>query len=251
MYRREVLHGDEILYVVGVDQTLHFDQVFTVLKRMKYDWADHCHHIAFGMYRFKDIGKMSTRKGNVIFMEDVLERAIKDVDQLMSEKITDNSLRSKIAEIVGIGAIIFNDLKNDRQKNVDFDWASVLNFEGDSGPYLQYVVVRCKSIERKLGEPIRLEMPKPLDSVEEQNLILAILSFDETLSAAYRNFKPNILATYLLDLSHAFNVFYHHHKVLQETDLDLRQGRLALCKATQMVLEKGLDILGIRSPDQM
>lgn len=251
MYRKEVLNGDEILYVVGVDQTLHFDQVFTVLKRMGFEWSKDCHHIAFGMYRFKDMGKMSTRRGNVIFMEDVLERAIKEVDQLMVSKINEPDVRKKIAEIVGIGAIIFNDLKNDRQKNVDFDWSTVLNFEGDSGPYLQYVVVRCKSIERKLGHQIQLEMPKALNSKEEQSLMLCLLSFDETLTTAYRNYKPNILATYLLDLSHAFNVFYHHHSVLQEPDQDLRQGRLALVKATQLILEKGLAVLGIRSPEQM
>lgn len=194
---------------------------------------------------------MSTRRGNVIFMEDVLQKAIEEVDRMMADRLTDAGERKQISQTVGIGAVIFNDLKNDRQRNVDFDWATVLNFEGDSGPYLQYVAVRCKSIERKLGQSITLEMPKPLTSLEEQSLLLLLLSFDETLTAAYRNFKPNILATYLLDLSHAFNVFYHHHKVLQEPDLDLRQGRLALVKCTQVVLERGLAVLGIQAPEQM
>lgn len=251
IFRKEVLKGDEILYVVGVDQNLHFEQVFKVLERMGYSWAQNCHHIAFGMYRFKDLGRMSTRKGNVIFMEDVLQRAIDEVANLMTDKITDPLERRKTAEVVGIGAIIFNDLKNDRQKNVDFDWGQVLNFEGDSGPYLQYVAVRCQSIERKLGGSIKLEMPKALVSKEEENLVLTLLSLDETLTQAYRTYRPNVLASYLLDLSHCFNVFYHHHKVLQEPDQDLRQSRLALVKSTQMVLERGLSILGIKSPEQM
>lgn len=251
IYRHDVLKGDEILYVVGVDQTLHFQQVFEVLKKMGYDWAGNCHHIAFGMYRFKDMGKMSTRRGNVIFMEDVIDRAIEEVKEIIEQKNPNLADKQKVAEQVGVGAIVFNDLANDRIKNVDFDWKSVLDFEGDSGPYVQYCVVRCKSLERKLGRSIKLEMPTALNSDEEKTLMLMLMTYGETLSNAYRAYKPNIVATYLLALCRAFNHFYHKHSVLQEPDAKIQQSRLALTKATQIVLEKGLAVLGIQAPDQM
>ncbi len=255
IYRHEVLKGDEILYVVGVDQILHFQQVFEVLKKMGFEWAQSCHHIAFGMYRFKDIGRMSTRKGNVVFMEDVIERAIGFVEKLIEEKNPELKNKTEVAQKVGVGAIIFNDLMNDRIKNVDFDWDRVLDFEGDSGPYVQYCVVRCKSIlkkyEEKTGNTVSFQMPTALSSDEERALMLNLLNYADTLSAAYRQYKPNILSTYLLDLCKSFNHFYHKHKILSGENQDEMLSRLALVRITQTFLEKGLGVLGIQAPEQM
>jgi len=250
MYRHEVLKGQHILYVVGVDQNLHFKQVFRVLERMGFDWAKNCHHIAFGMYGFKDIGKMSTRKGNVIFMDDVLEKAIEMVRQVIEQKNPDLENKELVAKQVGIGAIIFNDLMNDRIKNVDFDWTRVLDFEGDSGPYVQYGQVRCNSLIKKYGKEINREFEVELTSNEERNLIKTLLNYDEVLSNAYRTYRPNVVTQFLLDVCRAFNHFYQKQKILTG-DPALLKSRMTLVLNTRDVLVAGLKILGIESPEVM
>jgi len=250
IYRHEVLKGDKILYVVGVDQTLHFQQVFGVLKKMGYDWAENCYHIAFGMYRFKDEGKMSTRRGRVIFMDDVLEKAIEIVRKIIDEKNPGMPEKEKVAQQVGVGAIIFNDLMNDRIRNVDFDWEKALDFEGDSGPYVQYCQVRCNSLIRKYGEKIERKFTVNLDSPEERELIKVLLSYDQTLKAAFRSFKPNVVAQYLLDLCRAFNQFYQRHRVL-DGEANLKASRMLLIQITRDIIRDGLKVLGIPSPEVM
>jgi arginyl-tRNA synthetase len=250
IYRKEVLKGDKILYVVGVDQTLHFNQVFGVLAKMGYPWAADCHHISFGMYRFKDEGKMSTRRGRVIFMDDVLEKAIEIVQKIIAEKNPEMPNKDKIAEQVGVGAIIFNDLMNDRVKNVDFDWEKVLDFEGDSGPYVQYCQVRCNSLIKKYGEKIERKFSVDLESPEERDLVKHLLSYDEALASSFRTFRPNIVAQYLLDLCRAFNHFYQKHRVL-DGEANLKASRMLLIQITRDVIRDGLKVLGIASPEAM
>jgi arginyl-tRNA synthetase len=250
IYRREVLKGDKILYVVGVDQMLHFQQVFGVLKKMNYAWAEGCEHIAFGMYRFKDEGKMSTRRGRVIFMDDVLNRAIEIVRKRIEEKNPDLVDKELVATQVGVGAIIFNDLVNDRIKNVDFDWDRVLDFEGDSGPYVQYCAVRCSSILKKYGKPVKKSFEVDLNSPEERSLMRAILLYEDTLRNAFSQYRPNVVAQYLLDLCRAFNHFYQKHRIL-DGDESLKITRLSLVICTQEVIKAGLKVLGMQSPEQM
>jgi arginyl-tRNA synthetase len=250
IYRHEVLKGDEILYVVGVDQTLHFQQVFAVLEKMGYAWAKHCHHVAFGMYRFKDEGKMSTRRGRVIFMDDVLDRAVEIVRKIIDEKNPAMPDKDKTAVQVGVGAVIFNDLMNDRIKNVDFDWDRVLDFEGDSGPYVQYCQVRCNSLIKKYGRPIERKFGVLLSSPEEKELIKVLFSYDEVLRAAFRTFKPNVLAQYLLDLCRAFNQFYQKHRIL-DGEAQLTSSRMLLIQITGDIIRDGLKVLGIASPEAM
>lgn len=251
LFRMEELKADLNLYVVGEDQTLHFRQVFRVLDKMGYAWAKDCHHISFGMYRFKE-GRMSTRKGNVIFLEDVLAKAIEMMRGLVEEKNPSLSAEEKdtIARQVGIGAVIFNDLANDRVKNVDFDWDRVLSFEGDSGPYVQYMNVRCLSVLRKYGKEIPKAMPAVLDSQWEKELIRQLMCFEDVLSGAFRSFKPHAVAGYLLEVCQAFSQFYHHCRVLGGEE-DLEKSRIALVYCTQKVLEKGLNVLSIEAPEVM
>jgi arginyl-tRNA synthetase len=252
IYRHDNMKADHLLYVVGVDQTLHFQQVFKVLEKMGYSWAKNCHHVAFGMYRFKDMGKMSTRRGQVIFMDDVLSKSMELARNIIEEKNPDLENKEKIAEQVGIGAIIFNDLATDRVKNVDFDWDKVLDFEGDSGPYVQYCIVRCKSILRKHGKPVAGEIKTDLASKEERHLIRLMLNYSEVLTIAYKNFKPSFLAQYLLDVCKAFNAFYQHHKILDASvEENLRESRLRLVQCTEILLTRGLNILGVQSPEKM
>lgn len=250
IYRREILKADLNLYVVGVDQTLHFNQVFSVLKKMGYKWADGLHHIAFGMYRFKDIGKMSTRKGTVVYFEDVVTKAIELVENIISQKNPDLENKKEIAKKIGIGAIIFNDLFNDRVKNVDFDWEKVLDFNGASGPFVQYVYVRCQSLISKSKLNCNHQMDKELKSNEERELIKILLNFDDTVANAFKYFKPHILAGYLIETAKAFNHFYQTQKILSG-DSELLKSRIELVQATQMVIKRGLELLNIKCPEAM
>jgi arginyl-tRNA synthetase len=250
IYRAEDLKGDLLLYVVGVDQTLHFNQVFAVLTKMGFGWAKNCHHISFGMYRFKDLGKMSTRKGRVVLMQDVIDRSVELVKERMVEKNPELPNIDKLAEQVGIGAVIFNDLVNDRVKNIDFDWERAVSFDGDSGPYVQYAHVRCLSILRKAGSRPGSTFKTDLASLEEQALVRELLRYEEVLTMAFDNFKPSQLAQYLLDVCSAFNQFYQKHRILGEP-AEVEESRLVLVRSTARVLAAGLAVLGIPAPEQM
>lgn len=249
IYRHEVQKANMILYVVGVEQILHFKQVFGVLKKLGYTWAEQCHHIVFGRYRFKD-GKMSTRSGKIVYMEDVLNQAIDLVGQMVEEKNPGLEDKKAVVQKVAVGAVFFNDLMTDRVKDVEFDWNRIVSTEGDSGPYVQYTSVRCKSILRKHTGAIVKMPPVLMETLEEQKLIFSLLRFPEVLEAGFRQFKPNILAQYLLDLCAHFSQFYHHCRILG-AEPDVQNSRLCLVAATEKILEQGLKILNIEAPDAM
>lgn len=251
IYRMKELGCDLNLNVVGVDQTLHFKQVFEVLSKMGYSWSEHCHHIAFGMYKFKDIGKMSTRKGNVIFLEDVVRRSIELVKNLIEEKNPQLENKDLVAKQVGVGAIIFNDLINDRVKNVDFDWDRVLDFEGDSGPYVQYMAVRCRSLIEKYGKPVHLKQNELLNTLEEKELLFQLNWFEQVLSVAWQQYKPHFVANYLLELCRAFSRFYAQCPILKLSDPDLIEARMGLVLASERVIVQGLRVLNIETPTAM
>ena len=246
-YRHEVIKADEILYVVGSEQSLHFKQIFEVLDQMKCDWAKNCHHIAFGLYRFKDT-KMSTRAGNVVFMEDVLNEAIARTSQIIEAKNSQLSNKAEIAKQVGIGAVIFNDLMCDRIKNIDFDWSKVLNFEGDSGPYVQYCLVRCRSLLKKYQKEVLPYFEKDLETQEEIQILVTLVAFPEILQQAWKVFKPHILAQYVLKLCQEFSVFYNKHKILGE---DKETARMTLVYCIEKILSQSLQILGVPTPSEM
>lgn len=249
IYRMEELKADLNVYVVGVDQTLHFRQVFKVLEKMGYPWVSHCHHVAFGMYRFKDT-RISTRKGNAIFLEDVLQKAHELVREIIKTKNPSLANADVVAKQVGYGAVIFNDLVNDRVKNVDFDWNRALDFEGDSGPYVQYCGVRCLSLMRKYGKPVSLKMAEVLDTPEERELLRFLLNYQDTLRNAFEAFKPHFLAGYLLDLCRGYSRFYTKCRILGEAS-DVESSRMTLVAMVHSVLEEGLRILNIQIPEAM
>lgn len=246
-YRHEVIKADELLYVVGSDQELHFKQVFGVLERMKLNWAKNCRHISFGLYRFKD-SKMSTRKGNVVFMADVLREAVQRTLQIIKDKNPTLQNKQEIAQQVGIGAVIFNDLMHDRTKNVDFDWSRVLDFEGDSGPYVQYCLVRCRSLLRKYEKDICIHFKKDLETQEEIQILVTLVTFPEILQAAWNNFKPHILAQYVLNLCQEFSIFYNNYRILGE---DEETARMTLVYCVEKILSQSLQILGVPTPSEM
>ncbi len=249
IYRMEELKADLNLYVVGVDQTLHFRQVFKVLEKMGYPWVGQCHHVAFGMYRFKD-AKLSTRKGNTIFLEEVLQKGIEMVAEIIAKKNPNLPGKEKVAKQVGIGAILFNDLASDRVKNVDFDWDRALDFEGDSGPYVQYCGVRCFSLIQKYGKPVAKEFLTELDSPEEQELFRVLLNFQDILKTSFETFKPHTLAGYLIDVCHRFGQFYNKCRIIGEPP-EIESSRMTLVQMVHAIIEEGLGILSIELPEAM
>lgn len=251
IYRKEELHSDLNLYVVGADQNLHFKQVFKVLEKMGYGWAQQCQHISFGLVKFKDGAKISSRKGNIIRFVDVLNKAVELVKDIIKTKNPGIQDLDSTAEKVAIGAITFNDLVNDRVKNVDFDWDRVLSFDGDSGPYVQYCHVRCSSILRKTqSEQIPTQFEALPKSHEEIELIKTLLEFELTLTNAFEQMKPNILAHYLLNLCSVFNRFYQAHRIVGG-EAQYASARLALVHATRITLRQGLRVLNISAPEEM
>lgn len=273
IYRQNKFQFQKMVYVVGGEQKLHFAQVFKVLELMGYDWAKDCTHIGFGLYRFKD-AKMSTRKGNFVTMEAVLDHAHERVREIMAAKNTQmsESEREKAAEIIGTGAIIFNDLSTDRNSDVNFDLERVCDFEGETGPYIQYAHTRCLGILRNapkdLIEEIQVEKLLDLDSpqkgfdslqkaaqaklseVEELDLIRMLARLPLVLDMVLDGYRPSVLATYLIDITKVFNQFYRTHKVLVE-DSELARARLTLVLATQRALLQGMTLLGMRAPERM
>ncbi len=249
IYRHDVMKGDELIYVVGADQSLHFKQVFKVLELLGYSWSQNCHHVSFGLVRFKE-GKMSTRKGRVIHLEDVIDSAIEIVGKMVEEKNPSLPDKEDNVRKIAVGAVIFNDLVNDRVKNIEFDWDRALSTEGDSGPYVQYTAVRCKSILRKTSFQWEGLLSSSEWTEEEQKLIFTLLQFQDRVILSYKNLKPNILAQYLLQICSDFSHFYHHNRVLGE-ESQVEKKRLHLVELTRRTLEEGLGLLNIPTPEMM
>ena len=249
IYRQQLYTFEKMLYVVGADQSLHFQQVFTVLKKMGHDWAERCVHIPFGLIRFKE-GKMSTRKGTLVFLEDVLDRATELAGQIIQEKNPGLPNREEVARQVGIGAVIFADLSNDRIKNIEFDWDKVLDFSGETAPYIQYSHARICSILRKAQNWPADYDATLLSSDEEQAVVGTLARFSDSIARAALTYKPSIIARYLLDLAADFNKFYHQCPVLHASE-DVRNARLALIDAVRQVLVNGMYLLGITAPEEM
>lgn len=249
LYRKDTFDFDKVFYVVGNEQRLHFAQVFTVLKKMGYEWYDRLVHVPFGLMLFES-KKMSTRRGTIVLLEEVLEKSIELADQIIEEKNPMLVDRKAVAEAVGAGAIVFNDLKNNRLHEVNFSWEEALNFEGETGPYIQYVYARIQSLLRR-AEVTERDMQAAdgeyLESSASWELIYLLGQYPDVIERAAARVEPSVLSRYLLDLSAVFNQFYHQERVLTE-NLEERNSKLALAKGTADVIKHGLQILGIKSP---
>ena len=242
---------DQMLYVVDVAQSLHFRQLFKVLELMGHDWSDRCSHVVFGRLRFKD-GGMSTRRGKIVLMEDVLNRAVELARETIEEKNPDMADKDEVAEAVGIGAILFADLDSRRIKDVQFDWDEILNFNGETGPYVQYTHARYKSVLRKYGKdvpPVGADLGL-LAETETAEVIKQLAAFPRTISRAAEGHEPSYIASYLIELCTVANRFYNAHRVVSE-DEALTAARIALVYAITVVLKNGLGLLGIKAPDEM
>jgi arginyl-tRNA synthetase len=250
MYRHETYDFWKMLYVVGADQRLHFQQVFKVLELMGFPWANDCVHVDFGLIRFHD-EKMGTRRGNIIFLEDVLDRAVELAEQIVDEKNPTLPNKREVAEAVGIGAVIFTDLSTRRVKDVNFEWEKVLTFEGETGPYVQYTHARACSVLRKAEEPVRADADcARLTQDEEFDLVRLLADYPAVLRRAAESYEPFFVTDYLLTLSERFNKYYHNYRILTD-EAAVREARLLLVKGVQLVIQSGLQLLGIRAPEEM
>ncbi|MFC7322802.1 arginine--tRNA ligase [Halobacillus campisalis] len=237
---------DEALYVVGHEQSLHFAQIKHVLNKLGFNWAQNVKHISFGMM-LQDGKKMSTRQGKTILLENVLKEAIQQASDSIEEKNPQLRNKETVARQVGVGAVIFHDLKQDRRNDVEFSIEDMLRFEGNTAPYLQYSYVRAQSILQKGG--FKVDASNPFLSDEKAwSLIKQIRKFPEATAKAYKEYDPSQIAKYLLDLAKTFNQYYTHTKILQGEQQD---AKLTLVYGFSLVLKQGLSLLGIEAPEEM
>lgn len=252
IYRYQTFRFERALYVVGAEQKLHFEQLFKILELLEFDWAHKMVHVPFGLIRFKG-GRMSTREGRIILLEEVLQRAVTMAREIIEEKNPQLPGKEEAAIAVGLGAVRFGDLSNDRVKDIEFDWHKVMDFSGETAPYIQYSHARICSILRKAppfssGE--LKECTALLQREEEKTLLISLGDLPEKVLAAAESNRPSILARYLVEVARDFNRFYHNCPVLGSEER-LQRARLLLADATRQVLSNGLGLLGIAAPGEM
>lgn len=252
LYRKKKYDFDKCLYVTGLEQTLHFKQVFKAIELMGYDWYENLVHIPYGLVSLEG-EKLSTRTGNIIYAEDILKEASKRAKDLIEEKNPGLSDKDGVAKQVGIGAVIFHDLFNQRIKNIDFSWDDVLSFEGTTGPYVQYTNARAGSILRKSGQDIIFESVdfSALTDDASFELIKTLSGYEKAVNSAADRYEPSVIARYLISVSTAFNKFYQECKILKEENEDIKNARRYLVSVVQKVIIEGCGLLGIQCPEEM
>lgn len=248
IYRKRTYDFALSLYAVGNEQSNHFKQLKAVLKEMGYDWADDMHHIPFGLIT-QGGKKLSTRKGKVILLEEVLNEATSLALEQINLKNPTLENKEDVAKQVGVGAVVFHDLRNDRLNNFDFVLEEVVQFEGETGPYVQYTNARALSILRKAGVELDLAAPLHLADDHAWGVLKLINSFPDIIMSSFEKFEPSVIAKYSLQLSQAFNRYYANTKVLVEDEE--RNARLVLVKATSVILQESLRLLGVKAPERM
>lgn len=248
-YRHDNYNFVESLYVVGNEQSIHFKQLKAVLKEAGHDWSDDIKHIPFGLITSGG-KKLSTRKGNVILLEEVLNEAITATKKGIEEKNPSLENKDEVAHQVGVGAVIFHDLKNDRMNNFDFSIDELIQFEGETGPYVQYTRSRCESILAKADWKVEdFKGVAQLDDPDSWEVVKLLNIFPDKIQEAYRKYEPSVIAKYVIDLAQKFNKYYSKHKIL--TDDAGRDARLSLVYSVSTVIKEGLRLLGIEAPDKM
>ena len=249
-YRMDTYHFDKSLYVVAYQQDLHFRQLFKVLELMGCDWYKNCEHVSFGMVSYEGQA-LSTRGGHVVYLEDLLNTAIEKARAIIEEKSPDLENKDEVARQVGVGAVVFFDLYNNRIKDIDFQWDRALNFEGETGPYVQYTHARACSVLRK-AEGLETAQPdfSALSDPFAQDVVRMIEQFPDVLKAAVNRSEPSMVTRFSVDLAQAFNKFYYENKVMVD-EPGVRAARLMLTDCTRQVLKQALYLIGIEAPERM
>ena len=251
LYRKETYEFEKCLYVTGLEQTLHFKQVFKAIELMGYDWTEGLVHIPYGLVSL-DGAKLSTRGGNIIYAEDILKEAVERAMKAILNKNPELKDKERVAHMVGVGAVIFHDLFNQRIKNIDFNWDEVLSFEGTSGPYVQYTYARAKSILRKAeyNESVREPAFEKLTDDYSFRLIKILQGYEDAINKAAERYEPSVIAKYLISLATAFNKFYHECPILKSEEEE-KKAKLYLVDLTQKMMKEGCQLLGINCPEEM
>ena len=257
VYRKENYDFYKNIYVVATQQNLHFQQLFKILELMGYDWANQCVHVPFGMVRLEE-GTMSTRHGRVVFLEDVLNGAIEKTREIIEEKNPNIENLEEITSQVGIGAVVFNELSNNRIKDYTFKWDQILNFDGETGPYVQYTHARCASLLRKAGEDIvaKAQDHKNVDfallakSDSAYELTKLIYAFPGVVEQAGEKYEPSIITRHIIDIAQCFNKFYHDEHIIVDDEVE-KTSKIALVIATKRVIATGIGLLGMKAPERM
>ena len=244
--RKKTYDFEEVLYVVGNEQTLHFNQIKAVINKMGYDFSNQIHHIPFGLV-LQNGKKMSTRKGKTVILHDVLVEAVNLASIYVKEHVSENI--DEVSKMVGVGAVIFNDLKNYRTNDIDFNLQDILKFEGETGPYLQYTYARIKSL---LSHKINTEINYNEIVIDEYiwNIVFKLSDFKNIIIKAKEGYDPSIIAKYLLELAGLFNKFYANVKIIDNDEIN-SAFRLNVAEAVSIVIKEGLRILGIETPNKM
>ena len=255
-YRKKTYDFHKNIYVVGKDQSLHFKQVFTTLKLMGNEWADDCVHVPFGTVRFSD-KKLSTRKGDVIFLDELLSQAVAKTLEIINQKNPELENKDDVAKKVGIGAIMFTYLKNHRERDIVFNWEEMLSFDGETGPYVQYTYARAKSILRKVEEKgnsnddnLVLDY-KTLDSKEEFELVKQLEGFQSSIIYAIEKLEPSVVTRYVIEVAKTFNKFYNQINIANLEDEAVKKAKIKMVEATCIVIKNALGLIGIEVVDRM
>ena len=248
IYRARTYNFVKNIYAVGQEQSNHCRQLKAVLKKMGFDWSDDMVHVDFGLVT-KNRQKLSTRKGNIILLEPTLQEAISRAKAQIEEKNPELENKEEVAHAVGVGAVKFYDLKTDRRNGYDFDLEAMVSFEGETGPYVQYAYARIQSILRKANFTPSTDATYSLSDPESWEIIKLLQDFSRVVKRAAENYDPSLIAKYAINLAQAFNKYYAHTRILDESPE--RESRLALSYSTAVVLKEALRLLGVDAPEKM
>lgn len=248
-YRKDTYNFDKNIYVVGSAQKLHFQQWIKIVELMGFEWYKDCVHVEFGMVSLEE-GALSTRKGNVVFLEDVLDKAVEQTLEIINEKNPNLPDKALVAKQIGIGAVVFQELYTSRTKDYAFSLEKTLSFEGETGPYVQYTHARACSVLKKVEENDTHPVYAVLTDEASKDVIRTLSKFNEIVTLAHKNYEPHTVARFAVELAQGFNRFYHDNAILVENE-SVQAARVALVKAVKIVLENALNLVCLEAPEQM
>lgn len=250
-YRHNTYHFDKCLYVVAYQQNLHFKQLFKIIELMGHDWYEGMEHVSFGMVSYEGRA-LSTREGYVVYLEDLLNKAVEKAREIIEEKSPNLPNKDEVARQVGVGAVVYFDLHNDRNKDIDFRWERALNFDGETGPYVQYTHARCCSVLRK-AEAFAAAEPdySVITDDEAQDVLMLISHFPQVVRKAMEQSEPSMITRHTTQLAQAYNKYYFEHRIMDESDPAGTAARVNLTRAVRDVIKTGLYLIGVEAPERM